>query len=40
MKLLIIEDSSRLGNSHIAGISRMDYAVGESGNGKEGLSFA
>ena len=40
MKLLIIEDSSRLRNSLTVGFTRMGYAVDNSGDGKEGLSFA
>jgi DNA-binding response OmpR family regulator len=40
MKLLIIEDSTRLRNSLSAGFTRLGYSVDSSGDGKEGLSFA
>jgi len=40
MKLLIIEDSSRLRNSLTEGFTRLGYSVDSSGDGKEGLSFA
>ena len=40
MKLLVIEDSTRLRNSLIAGFSRMGYTIDSSGDGKEGLCYA
>ncbi|NOX42504.1 MAG: response regulator transcription factor [Gammaproteobacteria bacterium] len=40
MKLLIIEDSTRLRRSLTAGFSRMGYAIDSTGDGKEGLSYA
>ncbi len=40
MKLLIIEDSTRLRKSLVNGFTRMGYAVDDSENGKEGLSYA
>ena len=40
MKLLIIEDSPRLRRSLVAGFTRLGYAVDNSADGKEGLSFA
>jgi len=40
MKLLVIEDSTRLRNSLTAGFSRMGYTIDSSGDGKEGLCYA
>ena len=40
MKLLIIEDSTRLRGSLSAGFTRLGYSVDSSGDGKESLSFA
>lgn len=40
MKLLIIEDSSRLRTTLKAGFVRMGYAVDDCADGKEGLSYA
>ncbi|MCW8956462.1 MAG: response regulator transcription factor [Gammaproteobacteria bacterium] len=40
MKLLIIEDSVRLRQSLKAGFKHLGYAIDDTGDGKEGLSFA
>lgn len=40
MKLLIIEDSVRLRQSLKAGFKRLGYATDDTGDGKQGLSFA
>jgi DNA-binding response OmpR family regulator len=40
MKLLIIEDSSRLRKSLHSGFTRLGYAVDEAADGKEGYNFA
>lgn len=40
MKLLIIEDSIRLRQSLKAGFKRLGYATDDTGDGKQGLSFA
>lgn len=40
MKLLIIEDSPSLRKSIAAGFTRLNFAVDETGDGKEGLNYA
>lgn len=40
MKLLIIEDSSSLRKSIAAGFTRLNFAVDETGDGKQGLNYA
>jgi len=40
MKLLIIEDSARLRGSLVAGFTRLGCAVDQTGDGREGLSYA
>jgi len=40
MKLLVIEDSERLRNSLVLGLTRSGYSVTGAGDGKEGLNLA
>ncbi|VAW70488.1 Two-component transcriptional response regulator, LuxR family [hydrothermal vent metagenome] len=40
MKLLIIEDSTRLRRSLVTGFTRLGYAVDDSADGRQGLGYA